>query len=478
MIDLYKKYYLEERDIISIISNGIIVFDTSALLDIYYYSEESQTHIFDKVRSELNGRLWIPAQCYFEFLKNKGTVIGKPRRFYEELLDDSDKNKGFVPHIVSLSKEFGKKDIEKITGLLKTLKETTTKKDKHPYLNQELFIELDESIKELEKQINFFSNVVEKFNTNIRNEIKQIVNDLPTETDNVQQFIDNNFEIGEELSFDKMIQISEEGRVRYSEKIPPGYEDDNKIGLQKYGDLFVWKEILQMAEKKNKDVVLISNDVKSDWWDEEQKAPRYELLKEFESKTKKNFWCCSMNRFLYYMNNLMEDDDNKIPEKTINEVDDISKKIFEDSLKMEILRGALDWVTELIKIGDEVSLKLENSLNQDNPDIRWDKYVVFSNALSDMCQKYHNEVNKYSLLLDDIGADLNLKKVLHKTVVTYTEGIRELGELYIHKPDTTKSTNINNALFKAFVSDIEKVQTEISKKIKSIISFETGYFIE
>ena len=69
-LDLFKKYYLDQEAVVNIINEGMIVFDTSALLDFYYYSNEVQQQLFQNTFTELKGRLWIPAQCYFEFLKN------------------------------------------------------------------------------------------------------------------------------------------------------------------------------------------------------------------------------------------------------------------------------------------------------------------------------------------------------------------------------------------------------------------------
>ena len=48
MVDLYKKYYLDSETIKEILQNGIVVFDTSALLDLYYYSSETRNEIFNK----------------------------------------------------------------------------------------------------------------------------------------------------------------------------------------------------------------------------------------------------------------------------------------------------------------------------------------------------------------------------------------------------------------------------------------------
>lgn len=78
MIDLYKKYYLDSDKVQQILKSGIIVFDTSALLDLYYYSFDTQNEIFRNVFKYLSNRLWIPSQVYFEYLKNRKKVSEKP----------------------------------------------------------------------------------------------------------------------------------------------------------------------------------------------------------------------------------------------------------------------------------------------------------------------------------------------------------------------------------------------------------------
>ncbi len=85
-MNLFEHYYLTKDRILDILKNdGIIVFDTSALLDLYYYSEDSRNRIFKNVFPYFENRLWLPAQVYFEFLKNKDTVAAKPEKTYMAL---------------------------------------------------------------------------------------------------------------------------------------------------------------------------------------------------------------------------------------------------------------------------------------------------------------------------------------------------------------------------------------------------------
>ena len=86
MVDLYKKYYLDSETIKEILQNGIVVFDTSALLDLYSYSSETRNEIFNKAFNYLKGRLWIPAQVYFEYLKNKMCIRDRYYAMYCALI--------------------------------------------------------------------------------------------------------------------------------------------------------------------------------------------------------------------------------------------------------------------------------------------------------------------------------------------------------------------------------------------------------
>lgn len=135
--------------------------------------------------------------------------------------------------------------------------------------------------------------------------------------DHVREIIKKRFQLGKEFTYQEMIDIAKEGDYRYLHEIPPGYKDNEKQGLQKYGDLFFWKQVLLHANKQRKDFILVSNDVKSDWYDLEQSAPRFELLKEFNAQANKVFWMFSMKDFLWNINSLL---DSKVSDEMIEEV--------------------------------------------------------------------------------------------------------------------------------------------------------------
>ena len=267
MVDLYKKYYLDSETIKEILQNGIVVFDTSALLDLYYYSSETRNEIFNKAFNYLKGRLWIPAQVYFEYLKNKSKVSEKPILSYERLLTKQSKDGGYVNSIVDKTKMLQGQSLGEIKNQLKTLKEQTLGTDKHPYLSPDVYAEYESVLSVVENQLTDFSTKTADFQTRIQKEIEKKITELQSDLlpDNVNNAIESSFQIGKEYSFSKMMEIAREGSFRYSEEIPSGYEDGKeKTGLQKYGDLFVWNQILDCAKSKQKDFIFVTNDVKID----------------------------------------------------------------------------------------------------------------------------------------------------------------------------------------------------------------------
>lgn len=91
----------------------------------------------------------------------------------------------------------------------------------------------------------------------------------------------------------------EEGQERYKKEIPPGFKDArNKDGVRKYGDLIIWKELLKFALTQSKNIILITDDVKADWWEShgEQRVFRSKLLDEF-TKTGRSIVACESQDF-------------------------------------------------------------------------------------------------------------------------------------------------------------------------------------
>lgn len=120
-----------------------------------------------------------------------------------------------------------------------------------------------------------------------------------TNVEQIIQYWSNQQRISQKPSITEILEYIKEGEFRYRYKMPPGYMDEDKdkaskgeidsfeTRIKKYGDLFVWKEILSIGSGANGNKVLfLTNDAKEDWWvlKGEQKdvvCMRDELLQEY-----------------------------------------------------------------------------------------------------------------------------------------------------------------------------------------------------
>ncbi len=288
----YNIYKLDANREKKLWEDAIIVFDSSALLDFYFLPTNTRTKVFDLFRNKLKNRLWLPSHVKFEYNKNREKVIKKP--IIESYKPLKDKN----------LKVF-KKAIKEIENNLADLKNNTKKDDKHPHLPQEDIDDFKLKIDSFRKESETFEDEIVKKIQSAEEEIKQ----LPL-NDDVQKAIVELFEVGRYYSFSEVIEITKEGKHRYEYKVPPGYEDEkDKKGTQIFGDLIIWKQILEYAKEVNMPIIFICNDLKEDWCILEKNttekridSPREELLKEIYDFAEVDFWMYNQAQFLYKLN--------------------------------------------------------------------------------------------------------------------------------------------------------------------------------
>lgn len=288
-INLYKMSENREK---KLWEESIIVFDSSALLDIYFLPKATREEVFENhFKKKLEGRLWIPSHVSFEYQTNREQVIKKP--IIENYKPLKDEVLGSI-----------KKSISVIGAKMGDLKNKTKKDDRHPYLKQEY---IDKYLTVFES----FKNDTDSFEKDILKQISEIeneINNLP-DNDDVLKAIEKYFQIGREYDFKKIIEITKEGEHRYKHSIPPGYKDQkDKKGFQIFGDLIIWKQIIEYASETQKSIVFICNDLKEDWCylddatEKRIKSPREELIKEIFNDANVDFWMYNLPQFLYKSN--------------------------------------------------------------------------------------------------------------------------------------------------------------------------------
>ena len=257
-------------------NDAVFIFDTSSILEIYSCVNNAQRTIM-KILEHFKERIWIPAQVKYEYMKHRDEVLLKP------IAEKYHTPKGINNDIVKYIDDFLKK---------------TNNEYYHPYIDSQAQTEISALKGDLEEKIEKILKIQKRQYDKRKKEIKEVIND-----DIIYQTF-MKLSHGEAFNYQELLEIAKEGEFRYRNGLPPGYKDDEKEGMRLYGDLIIWKEIIRYASINNKSVILISNDVKDDWYLKENRdkevilEPRHELIKEFFDETKHNFWMYPIKDFI------------------------------------------------------------------------------------------------------------------------------------------------------------------------------------
>lgn len=110
--------------------------------------------------------------------------------------------------------------------------------------------------------------------------------------------------VGAKWPAERLTAIKKEGDARYAIKMPPGYMDAKKEGeFDKFGDLIIWKDMIDKAKADQRPVIFISDDAKEDWWwihRGRKMGPRPELIEEFRAGSEQSFHLYEFGQFLRF----------------------------------------------------------------------------------------------------------------------------------------------------------------------------------
>lgn len=279
--------------------DGVIIFDTNVLLNLYRYNEEARNELINLMKS-YESRLWMPYQVGLEFLANCESVKKWLHRGFEELegqVDECKKNffKFYDSHY-SKHKHINRKELEDLfEQQLQPVKEK--------------LCEWEKAVPDYDKKDVVKKKIVALFDK----------------------------KVGNDYNYDELLDIYAKGKIRYDNKIPPGYKDDTKekqlMGARHvYGDLIEWMQIMDYAKTENKDVIFVGEDLKEDWWeikDGQINKPRQELLDEFRYRTGKDIVFHTQKGFI-------DASKKKMKKETIKEIDRVREEnqLFWDRIKM------------------------------------------------------------------------------------------------------------------------------------------------
>lgn len=248
-----------------LIRTATVVLDTNCLLELYRLSSSSRGQALDALDA-VRTQLWMPNQVGIEFFRNLPAVRDQLLKAYEQCVVELQKVR--KPAIAG----FGAKD-----SFQQSRKAVTAA--------------IDEALELLIGTINALRDGDESV---VRGDCDKILARL--------EYL---FEgrVGEPPSVEAL-----EARVRRFEtyrapnRIPPGYDDAGKgTPISAAGDYLLWCEVLDYAESKSSDVLLVTNDEKSDWSVRVPgmgAAPRPELAREFATRTGKAYQQINLAQFM------------------------------------------------------------------------------------------------------------------------------------------------------------------------------------
>jgi predicted nucleic acid-binding protein len=239
-----------------------VVLDTSVLLLPYRTDSKSLAEIkrvYEKIKSEK--RLFVPERVSREFVRNKARKISDLTKAL------ADKSSKLIEQASITSYPF-LEGLEAYTNLGRV--ETRIKKQIGPY---------KAAVAKLIDAINGWG---------WNDPVTKIYRELFT-ADVIKGHSSQNEAVEKELKY------------RTINKIPPGYKDAAKEdgGV---GDLIIWLTILEIGKTRQKPLVFVTGEEKTDWWHRSDKRgmlPRYELIDEFRTASSgKAFYIVSFSEFL------------------------------------------------------------------------------------------------------------------------------------------------------------------------------------
>lgn len=239
------------------------MLDSSALLRLYRYSAGTLKDVKAAVDS-FRPNVFLPHQIGLEFHRNRYRAISQQYDTFDKFLRD-----------------YHSKRDELLKGI----------RDHHF---------LDEKKYKLE-----FEKLEAKIKKDVERKRKQYPNYFKSDT--ILKWVTKTFgkAIGDKYPPEILLEKIREAEVRYLAEIPPGFRDsETKKDTRQFGDYILWCQILDHARTLKSPVVLVIDDVKTDWWTisnpgkKENRLPHPYLLQEVWDVAKQRIVICTSDEFL------------------------------------------------------------------------------------------------------------------------------------------------------------------------------------
>jgi hypothetical protein len=238
-------------------ADALFVLDANVLLDIYRFSPGTTDQLFG-VLEQLGDRIWVPYQAALEYQRNRHSVSAAALDAYD-------------------------KSAAKLDSVIKDLQDALYKN-----------IDSESFLKGVRKS---FDSAKRRLAEARARHAKLVPADKLN--DRLAKLLDG--KVGRPYLAQDLAAKQKLAEARLKDQIPPGFKDSGKPGVDKFGDVIVWFQLLDHAKAQKKPIVLVSGDFKEDWWWRERGktiGPRPELRREALDVAGVDFYMYNTERFL------------------------------------------------------------------------------------------------------------------------------------------------------------------------------------
>lgn len=239
----------------------VIVYDTNIFLNLYRISPDYADFALECMNKLVDYTI-IPNTVFIEFKKHNKKLYDKRQKSIEHSIEESlkmiAKQKQAIINSCNVLKKRNFPDVDNVISQLETV-----------------YSSIEELLHDYFDKHSVLSLINDSWESDLPEEFMQILIDKT--------------KVLKSPSLSELYAICEEGEERFKNKTPPGYKDDkSKKGLRKYCDLIWWKEILIWAKENRKNIILVTDDIKEDWWIKENEKLEFrdELVEEFKKFTR------------------------------------------------------------------------------------------------------------------------------------------------------------------------------------------------
>ncbi|MFD9060175.1 PIN-like domain-containing protein [Kitasatospora purpeofusca] len=266
-----------EDDWRRLLTDGLVVIDTNVLLNLYRYDQEARADLISVLR-KLDDRIWIPHQVAEEFWRNRESALEDPNQAAALAVKGLEEQRSSA--------------VEPLRAWVNRVAFPADQAKSLERILSDAFDEVSGAIKGSYDSAN-------------------IVAARDTDNDPVLAELGSllSGKVGFPLDSATYKEAVTEGRRRIESQEPPGYKDKKKEAsggaAGAAGDYLVWFQLIKEAKRRKKDVLLVTGDLKEDWWrirSGRPAGPRNELSEELLGKAGVRLFMLRPDRLMSYAN--------------------------------------------------------------------------------------------------------------------------------------------------------------------------------